>query len=234
LFELRSKKELKRLHDLSKPPKAAPKTVSLPSIDSHDEDGGDWSDDIHSSMMDSLDEDGGSDEGSELDAEALSSDKEQPYERNARVGAGTWSAKERKEGVSRLPIKLPNGTIVETGERIVQEEESESEEEDNIPAHQEPERRVEDVATGARFGRPAVATIIGTSSRQRRIQMAKEQIAGICQDILADPENSVSLFISDYFLYLFNYSWVYLDGFIASHSHLYPALIRSSRFLMTH
>ena len=51
--------------------------------------------------------------------------------------------------------------------------------------------KVEDVSTGARFGRPAVVDVIGQRSRKARIQGAKEQIAGLCQEILGDPENSV-------------------------------------------
>ena len=51
--------------------------------------------------------------------------------------------------------------------------------------------RVEDVSTGARFGRPAVVDVIAQKSRKARIQGAKEQIAGLCQEILGDPENSV-------------------------------------------
>jgi nucleolar complex protein 3 len=53
-------------------------------------------------------------------------------------------------------------------------------------------RGVEDVATGARFGRPAVRDIIQQKSRKARIEAAKEQLASICQEIMAEPENSVS------------------------------------------
>lgn len=62
--------------------------------------------------------------------------------------------------------------------------------------------KVEDVSTGARFGRPAVIDIIGNKSRTARIQGAKDQIAGICQEIIADPENSVRFLFWTPFMYL--------------------------------
>ncbi|CAE7127135.1 unnamed protein product [Rhizoctonia solani] len=52
---------------------------------------------------------------------------------------------------------------------------------------------IEDVATGARFGRPAVRDIVSQKSRKARIEAAKEQLASICQDIMAEPENSSGL-----------------------------------------
>ena len=96
--------------------------------------------------------------------------------------------------IPRLPIKLANGQIEKYGERegsiktSTASDLSEGEEEEEQPL---PKPR-NDVATGARFGRPAVADILTTKSRKLRVQAAKEQIAGICQDIIAEPENGVS------------------------------------------
>lgn len=66
---------------------------------------------------------------------------------------------------------------------------SDGDEEEDLK-HQ-PEVRVEDITTGARFGRAAIADIISQPSRKRRVEAAKEQIADICQEILAEPENGV-------------------------------------------
>lgn len=98
--------------------------------------------------------------------------------------------KERE--VQRLPIKLPGGQLKSTGQRTVLTDESESEEsEGESEVGPPPTIQVEDGSTGARFGRPAVASVLKTSSRKQRVLLAKEQIAGICNEILADPENSV-------------------------------------------
>jgi nucleolar complex protein 3 len=67
------------------------------------------------------------------------------------------------------------------------------EESDEERKEVQPINRVDDVSTGARFGRAAVVDIIGTKDRDTRIAAAKEQIAGICQDILSDPEQGVRL-----------------------------------------
>ena len=96
--------------------------------------------------------------------------------------------------LARLPIKLANGRIVKTGRRVVPQTDSESEADfrQYREQGQSLDHIVEDVSTGARFGRPAVANVVGTHFRRARIQKAKEEIASICQDILADPECSVS------------------------------------------
>ena len=116
-----------------------------------------------------------------------------PYELMPRKRRPSWEPEEKKEkGVERLPIKLTDGRLLKSGEKVVldadesEEDDDESEEEEYVP-----EQKVEDVSTGARFGRPAVVDVIGNKSRKARIQGAKEQIAGICQEIVADPENSV-------------------------------------------
>jgi nucleolar complex protein 3 len=71
---------------------------------------------------------------------------------------------------------------------------SEEESEEEVPPEQwpEPEPTREDITTGARFGRLSVIDVISHPSRKVRIQNAKEQIANICQEIVTDPENSVS------------------------------------------
>ena len=115
-----------------------------------------------------------------------------PYETSPRIQPTTVKT---PDAIKRLPIKLANGKIQQTGVKTMilrppplEEPEAVSESE----VEEEPQR-VEDVSTGARFGRPAVVDVLQTKSRKHRIEMAKEQIAGICQDILADPENGVSL-----------------------------------------
>jgi nucleolar complex protein 3 len=55
---------------------------------------------------------------------------------------------------------------------------------------------VEDVSTGARYGRPAVVDVVGIESREERIRSAKEQIASVCNGIIADPDNSVRVVLA--------------------------------------
>lgn len=152
----------------------------LPSIQSHSEDEQPWSSGIDSSD----DEDSASNSASD-------SNLEMHYEKFPRNRGPSWS-EEETEGVQRLPIKLPNGRVVEKGRRpvapVLTESESESEGELVIKE----DRKREDVSTAARFGRPAVVDVIKTSSRRDRIQAAKDQIASICQDIISDPENGVN------------------------------------------
>lgn len=136
-------------------------------------------------------DDSGEDSSSPVDEE-VNSDIEQPYERRPRIQGASWELEE-SETIPRLPIKLPDGRVMKTAGRVVPQAESDSEDESGSSQQRPQAHVVEDVSTGARFGRPSVANVIGTSSRQARIQMAKEQIAGICQDILSDPESSVSL-----------------------------------------
>ena len=125
--------------------------------------------------------------------EEVNSDIEQPYERKPRIRETSWEP-EGSETIPRLPIKLPDGRVVKTAGRVIPRAESESEDEAESSSQQRPQPHVvEDVSTGSRFGRPAVVNVIRSSSQQVRIQMAKEQIAGICQDILSDPESSVSV-----------------------------------------
>ena len=109
----------------------------------------------------------------------------------------SWEPESDKEkGIERLPIKLADGRIQKSGNKVFLDDSEESglDSDTESAGHQAqnvPQLKVEDVSTGARFGRPAVVDVIGQKSRKARIQGAKEQIAGICQDILGDPENSV-------------------------------------------
>jgi nucleolar complex protein 3 len=115
---------------------------------------------------------------------------EMPYEILPRRHDSKREVFERK--MKALPIKLADGKIKDTGLKVVTNvstEEELSSDESEVIDEVEP---VEDISTGARFGRLAVVDILQTKSRKQKIELAKEQIAGICQDILADPENSVS------------------------------------------
>ncbi|KAI0736984.1 nucleolar complex-associated protein 3 [Fomitopsis betulina] len=207
----RSKKETERLRRLNKPVRVAPKDDDLPSIDSHDEDEDDWSSGFGDNSEDEGLSDAASDDAASVSEVASSSGARQPrkkpkhdpdaeemsYETNPRQRRRSWDTEEKKEkGVERLPIKLSDGSILKSGDKVIlgaeesEESDDEFEEEEIIP---EQRTRVEDVSTGARFGRPAVVDVIGNKSRKARIQGAKEQIAGICQDIVSDPENSIGL-----------------------------------------
>jgi nucleolar complex protein 3 len=116
-----------------------------------------------------------------------------PYESAPRKPSSAWEREEQSQ-IQRLPIKLADGKIKEIGTKPVKskarelvEEGSSDEERDESPEI----TRVEHVSTGARFGRASVADVLNTKSRKAKVEQAKEQIAGICQEILADPENSV-------------------------------------------
>ncbi|KAJ7470731.1 nucleolar complex-associated protein-domain-containing protein [Mycena latifolia] len=189
----RSKKETERLHRLNKPAKKAAETDDLPSVDSHDENEDDWSSEIPSDEEGILSHGGDSDD-SMASSRDLDSDAEMPYETAPRKRRPSWESP-ADQGIQRLPIKLADGRIQKTGSKLKQlptsddtDDESEDEDED-VP--EAPQR--EDVSTGARFGRPAVVDVIANKSRAARIQGAKDQIATICQDIVADPENSLGL-----------------------------------------
>lgn len=120
------------------------------------------------------------------------SDVEMSYEAVPRRRRPSWS--EGEAVIDRLPIKLRDGKIQRTGPKLVVQTQSEEESEEEDPPEQwpEPEPTREDITTGARFGRLSVIDVISHPSRKVRIQNAKEQIASICQEIVTDPENSVS------------------------------------------
>jgi nucleolar complex protein 3 len=191
----RSKYETDRLHKLSRPiiPKRAIDD-DLPSVDSHDDDDGEpWSSGIDDDESPSEDE--GDSFLDDSKHQLSDSDVEMAYEKIPRKKKVSWDD-EKKSGIQRLPIKLPDGRIQETGRIAVPPSDIDSDSSSGDSSLDDDEgetRKVEDVSTGARFGRPSVVDVVGTKSRIARIQAAKEQIAGICQEILADPENSVSV-----------------------------------------
>jgi nucleolar complex protein 3 len=188
------------LHRLDRPLRRAPKDDDLPSVNSHTDDEEVWSSDLReesSEVYSSLSEDD-SPRGDELlDSSgprlrkrrvATESDAEMSYEAAPRRRRPSWS--EEDVVIDRLPIKHRDGKIERTGPKLVIRAQSEEREEspERIP-ELEPAR--EDITTGARFGRLSVIDVISNPSRKLRIQTAKEQIASICQEIVADPENSV-------------------------------------------
>ncbi|KAG1905689.1 nucleolar complex-associated protein-domain-containing protein [Suillus fuscotomentosus] len=192
-----SKKETERLKRLNKPARRPNVDDDLPSIDSHDEDEEAWSsgiDDEAGTISRSSVNDSEQDLSSEDD---LDSDAEMSYERVPRKVQESRESKIDRH-IQGLPIKSADGRIHSTGMKIAappssDEEDSatdESAEEQEIPVEV---NRIDDVATGARFGRPAVIDVVGNKSRTARIQGAKDQIATICQEIIAEPENSLGL-----------------------------------------
>ncbi|KAF9464666.1 nucleolar complex-associated protein-domain-containing protein [Collybia nuda] len=190
----RSKKETDRLHKLNKPIRQVPAFDDLPSVDSHSESGDPWD----SGMDDEVPSGPGIDDLTHGYSGALSSDSESDtemlYERIPRKRHPSWEP-EKTSLVRRLPVKSADGRVHQTGEKFapVTTDFSEGSESDEGPPVAEARTAREDVSTGARFGRPAVVDIVGNKSRHARIQGAKEQIAGICQEIVADPENSLGL-----------------------------------------
>jgi nucleolar complex protein 3 len=162
----------------------------LPPPNSDGEDDGSWGSDIESHELDDSDD---NESLSDTNSISENSDDEMPYETSAHTRRHLWNSP--KSEVQRLPIKLPDGRIKGIGTKTITTKTVvvSSEDEDSVSGPElEPEPlKVEDVSTGARFGRVSVVDVLQTKSRKHRIQMAKIQIAGICQDILADPENSV-------------------------------------------
>lgn len=196
-------------------PSRAPIKDDLPSLDSDGgEDGGEeWSSGVEppdeEEEAESVDEDerivsdeddssvSGSDAPPKRKKEKRrdSDDEEMPYETAPRRRRPSWDlGSDKDEGIKRLPIKLPGGRVLKSREKVhlPQEEKEESSDGSDVLLPPEEKLRVEDVSTGARFGRPAVVDVVSQKSRKARLQAAKEQIAGICQDIVADPENSAS------------------------------------------
>lgn len=130
-------------------------------------------------------------DASEPDVASEDSDTEMPYETAPRTSRVFRDSE--KSVVQRLPIKLVDGSIKPMGpNHAVPESESEEEEEEpEAPPVASTSYKREDISTGARFGRASVVDVITKGSRKARIQEAKDQIAGICQDIVAEPEMSV-------------------------------------------
>jgi nucleolar complex protein 3 len=190
-----------RLHQLNKPVRK-PVEDDLPSIHSHDEDEDSWSsglDDDALSMSDSTNDDI-SDASRAPSSVGLDSDAEMPYEVAPRKRRPSWNSDD-DHNIHHLPTKLPDGRIQKSVSKptalhavdgLDDWTDDDAAEQVQKQAEMDARYHVEDVSTGARFGRPAVIDIIGNKSRKARIQGAKDQIAGICQEIIADPENSVS------------------------------------------
>lgn len=192
----RSKMETERLHRLNQPKNRVFAHDDLPSVDSHDEDKDSWNSDMEKDSFGTSDaEDVFSDQDSQSFLYHPDTDDEMPYEMTPRIRHHSWDS-EDKPAIKKLPIKLADGRIRQTGVHFstLTDEYSDEEEEQQSEADGPPETTlVEDVSTGARFGRAAVVDIVGTQSKKERIQSAKEQIAGICQEIISDPENNLGL-----------------------------------------
>lgn len=203
LLIFRSKHESDRLHKLEKPSrkKRVVEDDDLPSVHSHSEDEGLWDSDIegYSSGSGVSDEDDDnvsiSDSASNSSSASELMEVEDAYELKGKHKKSAF--KEETRGAERLPVKLSDGKIKKRGFLPAEPEaeaDSESDDMDETTAamarlQSAPPR--EDISTGARFGRPAVTSVIGNKSRKARIQGAKEQLASICQEIIGDPENSV-------------------------------------------
>ena len=192
------------MHRLDRPLRKALPEDDLPSVNSHTDDEEVWSSDLGegSSEVDSdLSEDDASLQDEVLDSSEprprtrraeTDSDVEMSYEAVPRRRRPSWS--EGEVVIDRLPIKLRDGKIKRTGPKLVIQTRFEEDSEEDPPERRpEPEPTRDDITTGARFGRLSVIDVISNPSRNLRIQIAKEQIASICQEIVADPENSVSL-----------------------------------------
>ena len=162
----------------------------LSLLNSDGEDEGSWGSEVDSHELDDSDD---NESLSDTNSISENSDDEMPYETSAHPRRHLWDSP--KSEVQRLPIKLPDGRIKGIGTKVITTKTVAvySEDEDSMSGPEsEPEPlKVEDVSTGARFGRASVVDVLQTKSRRHKIEMAKVQIAGVCQDILADPENSV-------------------------------------------
>jgi nucleolar complex protein 3 len=119
------------------------------------------------------------------------SDEEKEYETRPRKIRKDHDERD-KHLVARLPIKLPDGSLKPMGQRRLERTSETPPPTPLLPRRTQPEPVVDDVATGTRFGRLAVVDVIRIEPREARVHAAKEQLASICQDIVADPENAVS------------------------------------------
>jgi nucleolar complex protein 3 len=196
----RSKKEIVRLHQINKPARI-PLDDNLPPIHSHgeDEDSSNSGSDIGDISIPDSASDSANSCSPTLDE--LDSDAEMPYEAEPRKRHSSWDS-DVDHNIPHLPTKLADGRIQKSTSEptlVFPAEKHGGDETDDDAGYNDEDSAarderycVEDVSTGARFGRPAVVDVIRNTSRKTRIQGAKEQIAGICQEIIADPENSVS------------------------------------------
>ncbi|KAG8913654.1 hypothetical protein FRC01_004440 [Tulasnella sp. 417] len=203
-----SKRVITEQHKAERPKPAKRRKLDDAPPASQDEDEEPWSSTLESlpgtDEEDDSDEDEAGDEGDTGDTKAGSSDSDEEltHERQGRARPTEWEPPAR-QGPARLPVKLADGTIKPTGNLPAppssDESESEAEPVDPIEswaaaagADSAASRR-EDVATGARFGRPAVVDLLKMTSRKAKIQRVKEELATICQDIVADPETNLGL-----------------------------------------
>ena len=201
----RSKKETDRLHRLNKPPQKARPVDDLPSVKSSDEDETSSSSSLETSSCSESDDAATISRSNCLDdrriSNDLNSDTEMPYEALPRKRRLSWDDGQDHR-IPHLPIKLPNGLVQQvdngasamssqTGNDVSDPDEKEGLDSSGL----QKSTVVEDISTGTRFGRPAVIDIIGKASRTARIQEAREEIAFICQKIVAEPESSVSAFV---------------------------------------
>ena len=191
------------MHQLDRPTRRVPVDDDLPSVNSHTDDEEVWSSDIREDLSEvdsGLSEDDALGEDEQFDPSKPRSrakrattdydDVEMSYEAIPRRRRPSWS--DGEVVIDRLPIKLRDGKIKPTGPKLVVQAQSEEESEYHSPERwPEPEPTREDTTTGARFGRLSVVDVINNPSRKLRIQLAKEQVANLCQEIVADPENSV-------------------------------------------
>ncbi|KAF5391290.1 hypothetical protein D9757_001920 [Collybiopsis confluens] len=189
----RSKPETERLRQLHKPIRKAPVNDDLPSLDSHDEDEGPWDSEIGDIDLSGEDSDDSEQHSSDPDADApddFDSDVEMPYEVAPRKHRRPPASEE--PGHEKLPIKLMDGKIQKTGRNAAPiSADPPSEDSEDQSDNEQPVR--DDAATGARFGRLAVVDVLENKSRRVKIKVAKDQIANICQEIVSDPENSLTL-----------------------------------------
>lgn len=158
----------------------------LPDINRHSEDEGEWNSSIGSDDFGGrCSKSGGGDNLSE------DSDVEMPYETAPRPRRPSWD-ENSDDGVQRLPIKLLDGKVKNVGTKLRSTRDGSREESDKEEAAKEPtpEPR-EDATLGSRLGRRSVVDVVTIKSRRERIYAVKEQIAGICQEVIGDPEDSV-------------------------------------------
>jgi nucleolar complex protein 3 len=191
LWAFRSKKETERLFRLHKTPYKRTEGESQAASGEVDSSLSSNSDILENELSET-DESMDTDSVGVASTSSDGSEHEQPYERQPRRTQAEKISSNKT--VSRLPIKLPDGQILPVGVRVSSiASETEDEEEETVK-----HRPITDVPrsniAGTRFGRAAVADIIRIVSRKERIQVAREQIADICQEILSEPENGVSLF----------------------------------------
>ena len=109
----------------------------------------------------------------------------------------------------KLPIKLPDGQLVThphdieapvaaaPASRVTFAESSsgssgsESEDEVELARRKKAAQPKKSDPLGRRFGRPAVRAILETADPEERLAMAKEELATLGRDVVAEPETSV-------------------------------------------